>query len=371
MRSKAPLLLLILVGLFLQSIYPLAQENELIVVASHSILADVAQNVAGDHVDISSLIPIGADPHSFIPSPSDLTTIAKADLVLLNGAGFEESLLQAIENAGEAVNIIVASACIEILPFGATMHADDEHEDEHDDEPKNDIGEADMTPDCADHDAEAAALIGMEEDHNHIATLGRAMDIDCGAGHDHEDEGGHGAGGCDPHLWMDPHNVIYWTLTIRDSLAALDHDHAEAYAANATAYASELVALEADFILPALEALPLEHRVLITSHESLGYFAATFDFELITTIVPGMSTLVEPSARDMVALIDLVRAEGVPAIFGDTFSPDRVMSTIAGETDVAVAGLYSDTLSESDGPAATYLDYMRYNVTTIVDALKP
>lgn len=401
MRLKLSCLLLILAGFLLQFSNLLAQERDITVVASQSILADVTRNVAGDNIQVSSLIPVGADPHSFIPSPSDLTAIANADLVLLNGAGYEEDLLKAIENAGEHVNIVVASACIEILPLGATMHAeqdhegemadghdddhadehdddhadeqDDDHADEHDDDHADEHDEMAVAPDCDDHDAELSALIGEEEEHGHeqIAALGREMYSDCGGGHAHEDEHGHEKGGCDAHVWMDPHNVIYWTLMIRDALIALDHDNGEIFAANATIYTAELAALESDFILPALEGLPQDNRVLVSNHESLGYFAATFDFELITTIVPGISTLVEPSARDIAALIDLVRSEGVPAIFGDSFSQNRVLSTIAGETGISVFGLYSDSLSDSDGPAATYLDFMRYNVTTIVDALMP
>ena len=231
----------------------------------------------------------------------------------------------------------------------------------------------DGSSDCDAHDAEVAALISEEEgEHAHFVTLGRVEDVDCGGGHGHDDEDdhGHGEGACDPHLWMDPHNVIYWVLQIRDTLSAHDPDNAAAYAANAAAYNQELVALESDFIVPALRDLPAEKRVLVTSHESKGYFATTFGFELITTVVPGMSTMVEPSARDVAGLIDMVRDEGVPAIFGDHYAPQAIMSTIAAETGTRLVGLYSDTLSDAEGPAATYLDYMRYNVSTIIEALK-
>ena len=222
---------------------------------------------------------------------------------------------------------------------------------------------------CDAHDGEFAALVGEEDEaHEHFIALGRAEDIDCGAGHG-DDAHAHEADACDPHVWMDPHNVIYWVLKIRDTLADLDHANAENYAANAHAYAQDLIALEAEFILPALQELPAENRIIISSHESLGYFATTFGFEIVTTIVPGMSTMVEPSARDIAALIDLVRGEGVPAIFGDTFARETTMRTIADESGAKLVGLYSDTLSESDGPAATYLDYMRFNVTSIIYSL--
>lgn len=408
-------------GLMLSGGASFASSGQLRVVATHGILADVARNIAGDQAEVSSLIPVGAEQHGFMPTPSDLTMVAKADLVLINGAGFEASLLDALESAGEGGNIVNASACAQIRPFGASMghddhadeaeeadddhdddehaededHATDDHDDdnehaegEHDDEHADDEDYADDDDDddhahedhddemadeidCDDHDAEFAAIVGEEEDGQaRFMTLGRGGEVDClgahehGAGHEHE------AGACDPHLWMDPHNVIYWALMIRDTLAGLDHDNEDAYVANAAAYAQEMVALEADFILSALEELPEANRVLITSHESLGYFATTFGFEIITTVLPGMATMVDPSARDVAAMIDLVRAEGVPAIFSDAHLSDVLVNTIASETGVAVVGLHTDTLSDAYGPAATYIDYMHYNVTTIIDALK-
>ncbi|MDE2950994.1 MAG: zinc ABC transporter substrate-binding protein, partial [Chloroflexota bacterium] len=121
-----------------------AQGNMLNVVASQSILADVARQVAGDSAEVHSLIPVGFDPHAFTPSPSDLTAVAEADLVFIVGVGYEETLLDAIESAGEMVNIVVASACVQLIPAGASMHHDDhddhadDHAHEHDDDHADD-----------------------------------------------------------------------------------------------------------------------------------------------------------------------------------------------------------------------------------------
>ena len=460
MSWKFRLLLVLAFGVLLPGSASFANGGQLHVVAIHGILADVARNVAGDHAEVSSLVPVGADQHGFAPTPSDLTTIAEADLVLINGAGWEESLLDAVESAGEGGNIVDASACVEILAFGGDMHADehghDDHDDEHDDdhahedddhghedddhahedddhadedddhadnddddhaheedddhaheedddhahdddddhadEDDDDHGHEedddhaheddddhahDMSGDvdCDDHDAEFAAIVGEEEgdhdhDHAHAETLGRGRDADCSGGHDELDEHGHAHGACDPHLWMDPHNVIYWALMIRDSLSALDHDHEDYYAANAAAYAQELVALETDFILPALAELPEENRVLVTGHDAFGYFATIFGFEIVTTVIPGLTTVIEPSAREVAEVIDVVRDEGVPAIFSDAHLSDALMNVIASETGVDVIGLHSDSLGPADGPAGTYIGYMRYNVSAIVEALK-
>ena len=415
MRSRLRLFFVLVSGLMLLNGASFANGGQLHVVAIHGILTDIARNVAGDHAEVTTLVPVGADQHGFVPTPSDLTTVAEADLVLINGAGWEESLLEAVESAGEGGNIVNASACVQIRPFDPGMdhddhdddhaddhddeHADDDHADEHadddhaeddhdddhadehadddhaDDDHAHDDHDDEMTSDidCDSHDAEYAAIVGEADDSRaHIETMGRANEIECLGGHGHEDEHGHGhgEGSCDPHLWMDPYNVIYWALMIRDSLSALDHDNEDVYAANAAAYAADLAALEADFIQPALVDLPEEKRVLVTGHESLGYFATTYNFEIVSAVVPSVSTVAEPSARDMAAVVDAVRAEGVPAIFSDIHLSDALVSAIADETGANVVGLHTDSLGAADGPAGTYVDYMRYNVSAIVEALK-
>ena len=216
--------------MLLPPVVPLAQGESLQVVATHSILADVVRAVAGDRVAVSSLIPAGADAHGFIPTPRDLTTVAEAELVIINGAGFEEGLLQAVESAGEGGNIVNASACIEIRPFGAGMHQDDHvdddqaengaedgHEDDHEDDHADDDDDEDHAEDdedddaddhhaaddhddemagdigCDEHDAEVTAIVNEEADgHAHFETLGRGKDVDCLGAHEHGQSHLHG-----------------------------------------------------------------------------------------------------------------------------------------------------------------------------------
>ena len=129
-----------------------------------------------------------------------------------------------------------------------------------------------------------------------------------------------------------------------------------------------MIALEEEFILPLVDTLPVDKRVLITSHDSLGYLAHAFDFVIVTTVIPGGGTQIEPSARDVADLIDLVKDAGVAAIFGETTVNTSVVETIAAETGAELAIIYSGTLTQGE-PAGTYLDYMRYNLRTIVEAL--
>lgn len=611
MRQRLFFIVLLCLLLFSSVPFSNAQDARLQIVGSHSILSDVIANVAGDVADVTSLMPLGADPHSFQPTPGDLTALADADVVFINGAFFEEGLLEAIENATDEMNIVTASSCVEIIPFGGHdddheegeeqaheedenhAHEDEDHAHEADDEHEHESETGEMsaiaqlceqhyaemealheagheheegeehdhdhtsteitdlstwagewlsgwvfdadalqpgydavlaeTPEispellmqyheagnftvfdtvtfseigasfdggntcdytfagqmpitqiagetwslfetadetCADtrylllnppHAAEEGAslhfhmrygstsfeeiaadespwfpsiypidttadalnnvyianarLLGLyvatvygvdvamsdeeqevvqamtggethEHEHHEIETLGALYALDCGAGHDDEEEENgegeeheHEHGACDPHVWMEPHNVMYWTMLIRDTLIELDPANADVYTANASEYLEALDALAHDFIGPMVESVPEENRILITNHDAFGYFAARAGFEVAITIIPSGSTLAEPSTADIAAVIDLIREENVPAIFAETTVSDDLAQQIAEETGAQVYVLYSGSLSDADGPASTYIDYIRYNVTTIIEAL--
>lgn len=379
--------LLILTLLLLISVSVYAQEKTQIV-ASHSILADVVNNVTGDVADVSLTMPVGADPHSFEALPSDLTALAEADVVFVNGAFFEEGLMDAIENAGADMNIVEVSSCVEIIEIGINAHDHSHGGDEHDEDGEH--GDDEHSQDDNDHHDE-----GDEHDHDeeikelceqHIAEFNQSEHSDDDHSHDedeeHSHEGEHANESlgrlyeldcrevvCDPHVWMDVHNVMYWTMMIRDTLVMLDPDNADTYRANADGYLMALDELVHDVVNPLVESLPEENRILITSHDSLGYLATTYDFELIGTIIPGGSTIAEPSAQEIAELSDLIDEEGVPAIFGETTVNDAIAQTIADETGAELVVLYSGSLSDESDSASTYLDYIKYNYTTIVEAL--
>ncbi|MEZ4705690.1 MAG: zinc ABC transporter substrate-binding protein [Caldilineaceae bacterium] len=380
------------------------QEGRLQVVGSHSILTDVIANVAGDAADVTSVMPLGADPHSFQPTPSDLTALADAGVVFINGAFFEEGLLETIENAADEMNIVTVSSCVEILAFGGHGDEHEEGEEHAHEEGEEHAGEESEAGDmsalaalCEQHYAEMKALHETGEDHAHeegeehegeeahahvhVETLGALYAIDCGTDHGHEEEAtneegheegaedAHAHGACDPHVWMEPHNVMYWIMLIRDTLSELDPSNAETYAANAAAYLEELDALAHDFVKPMVETVPEENRVLITNHDAFGYFAARYEFEVVDTIIPSLSTLAEASTEDVATVIDAIREQNIPALFSETTVSDDLARQIADETGAEMYVLYSGSLSEADGPASTYVDYIRYNVTTIVEAL--
>lgn len=173
----------------------------------------------------------------------------------------------------------------------------------------------------------------------------------------------------DPHMWMDPQRVIVYVRNIRDGLSEADPEGAQAYSANADAYIAQLQRLDA-WIASQAGSLPAGRRVLVTNHESLGYFAERYGFRVVATVIPGVSTEAGASARDLAAVIDQVRALAAPAIFTGKMENAGLARQIASETGAKVVDdLYIESLTDGP-PAAAYIDMMKYDVGRIVGALK-
>lgn len=287
------------------------------VVATTTIVGDVVKQIGGEWIDLTILLPVGADPHAFEATPQDAAKLAQAQIVFANGAGLEVFLDPLLHSAGTQATIVYVSEGIPLRQFAS-------HEEEH---------------------AEQAEEHAAEGEAEHAHPQG------------------------DPHTWMTPHNVITWTHNIENALVAADPAHADAYRANAEAYRAQLIELDA-WIAQQVAQIPPENRRLVTDHAAFGYFAQRYGFEQIGTVFPGYSTLAEPSAQELAALEEAIRAHRVKAVFvGDTVNPN-LARRIAEDTGVQLVTLYTGSLTEPEGPAGTYLQYMRYNVSAIVEALR-
>jgi ABC-type Zn uptake system ZnuABC Zn-binding protein ZnuA len=173
----------------------------------------------------------------------------------------------------------------------------------------------------------------------------------------------------DPHFWLDPNNVVTYTLNIRDGLSQADPAGAATYAANAAAYITKLTALDA-WIRQQVQELPPADRVLVTNHESLGYFADRYGFSVAGTILDSSSSLASPSAQQLAQLIDHIRTIKPKAVFLETGANPQIARQIASETGVKiVTDLYEHSTSQGP-PASTYIDMIKHNVQSIVGALK-
>ena len=183
-----------------------------------------------------------------------------------------------------------------------------------------------------------------------------------GGGHDH-DRGR----GVDPHAWQDVRNMKIYVANIRDALAAADPSGAAAYQANAAAYSAKLDALGTE-VRSAVAKIPAARRKIITNHDAFGYFEAAYGIKFIAP--QGVATDSEPSARDVARIISQIKRQKIPAVFLENVSDPRLMQRIAKETGAKIGGtLYSDALTEANGPAPTYIEMIRHNLTTLAGAL--
>jgi ABC-type Zn uptake system ZnuABC Zn-binding protein ZnuA len=178
-----------------------------------------------------------------------------------------------------------------------------------------------------------------------------------------------GSGGIDPHTWLDPLNVARWVENIKAAVSALDPQRAAEYAERAAAYQADLEALDAD-LRHQIEDVPAEDRLLVTDHDELGYFAARYGFQVIGAVVPGTSTVAEPSAQEIAALEDAIRGYGVRAIFISQVVTPVLAQRVADDTGIRLVNLHVHSLTGPEGDAPDYLSLMRYNVRAIVFALR-
>jgi manganese/iron transport system substrate-binding protein len=315
-RLIAPLLLIATLALAAcgqAGTTPGADEGRLQVVASTSIIGDIVGQVGGDHVAVSTLVPIGGDAHTFSPTPQDVARVTEARVVFVNGAGYEEFLAALLQSAGGAGEVVELSK-------GITLR-------------------------------ELAESEAHEEEEAHAA--GEA----------------HAEGGLDPHVWTDPSNVKYWTETIAATLGRLDPTNDASYAANAARLNTQLDELDA-WIGAQFAQVPPENRLLVTDHAVFGYMADRYGLQQLGTLLPGYSSSAQPSAQELAALQDEIAEHGVKAIFVGDVVNETLARQIADDTGVRLVTVLTESLTPPDGVAPTYLDYMRHNVTTMAEALR-
>ncbi len=302
-----------------------AQEAKMPVVATFSILGDLVERVGGDRVAVKTLVGPNGDAHVYEPTPSDARAVAAAKLVFVNGIGFEGWIGRLAKASGTKAAIVTAST-------GVTPRemADDDHD-------------------------EAPAKGAKGHDHDKKAK-----------GHDHAAKG-HDHGGLDPHAWQSVANVKTYVANIRDGLVAADPAGKDAYAANATAYLAELEALDAE-VKAKIAAVPAERRRVITSHDAFGYFAGAYGIEFLAP--QGISTESEVTAKAVARLIRQIKAEKITAVFVENMTDRRLIDRVAKETGVTPGGeLFADALSPKGGPAPTYVDMVRHNLTLLTRAM--
>lgn len=273
------------------------------VVATTTIWGDITRQIVecAGAGQVTTLMPVGTDPHDYSPSSQDVAAMVGADLVIANGLGLEEGLEKSIESARtDGASVFEVAPQLDPLPGGEK---------------------------------------GEEADH----------------------------GGEDPHVWQDVTRAAKASGLIGAELTRTtgNPDYAEC----ATTLQGELMTVN-DEVAATLATVPQERRILVTDHDALGYLAAAYGYTVAGTVIPGGSTLAEPSSAELAALASTVKEAGVPAIFANTANPQALIDALASEVgDITVVDLYVDSLGEPGSSADTFQGMVRTNAQRISDAL--
>lgn len=310
-----------------------ADSTGLKVVATTTQLADFVAEVGGDDVALTGLLTAGSSAHHFDPTPADLLALGQADVLVVNGAGLETFIDSAVEASGFEGTVIDASHGIdEAEAKQITAEDEDSAHEEH-----------------ADHDHDAA---------------------DHGDAHADEDHAGHDHGDINPHIWTAPRFAEGMVTEVASGLAKADPAHAADFTERADAYVAQLQELDT-WIAAQFERVPEADRVIVSGHNSLGYYLHDYGIEFAGAILPSFEDNAEPSAADIDALVQNIRERGVKAVFVESSMSPKLAQTIAQEAGVKVVdaeSLYADSLGVSGSGADTYIDATIHNTRLILES---
>lgn len=281
-----------------------AGDGRLRVVTTVSPITNIVQNVGGEHVRITGIVPEGTNSHTFEPAPSDAAAMAEADIVFINGLHLEEPTRELAEaNVADGVEVVQ-------------------------------LGDRTITPDEYIFDF---SFPESEGDPN-------------------------------PHLWTNPPYAARYAEIVSQELSELDPGNAADFRANYEAFAERIEELDR-LVREVTATVPEQNRKLLTYHDSFPYFAREYGWSVIGAIQP--SDFSEPTPQEVAGLIDQIRAEEVPAIFGSEVFPSPVLEQISQETGAT----YIDDLRDDDLPGEagdadhSYFGLMAFDLTTFMRAL--
>lgn len=272
---------------------PSKAQGKIKVVASFSVIGDMVRHVAGDNIDLQTLVGENGNVHEYEPTAADARAISGADIVFINGLGLEGWIERLIESSGYKGKIITVSTGIHPINI---------------------------------------------------------------AGHD------------DPHAWQDITNGKIYAVNIRDALTNADKIHSAEYQANTVSYTAKLDELD-KWAKSEIGKVNPDKRKVISMHDAFQYFAARYGVKFIALL--GVSTESEASAADMARIIDQVRSQHISAVFLENMTDSRLINQIERDASAHIGGtLYSDALSDSNGPASDYTSMFKHNVTQLVAAMR-
>lgn len=295
-------------GLMVALMFPMAtalQADVVRIASLNTVMADLARAVGGPRVEVVEIVDAGVDPHLFEPAPGDWKRIETADILLAGGLGFEPYLDRMRPGlANSGVRVVAGGDVVKPIEGACEGHGEEGHHHHH--------------------------------------------------------------GEMDPHWWHSVSNTRAVAFQVRDVLIAEDPEGRAVYEANAGALDARLEELEKWIRLEVVK-VPKARRVLVTSHDALGYLAAEYGFDILP--VQGLSKSSQPSSQQVTRLIREIKERSAKAIFAERLENPKVLEQITAETGARPGGvLYADGLGK--GPTSTYEGMMKHNIGTIVEALK-
>lgn len=263
------------------------------VVTTFTILADIAQNVAGDKALVESITKPGAEIHEYEPTPLDIVKAQSADLVLRNGMGLERWFEKFMGNIRNVKSVDCSTG---IQPIGIA-----------------------------------------EGPYN---------------------------GKPNPHAWMSPQNALVYVENIRKALIDIDPANAEAFTANAAAYAARIKAIDTP-LRATLNEIPVDQRWLVTSEGAFSYLAR--DYGMKELFLWPVNADDEGTPQQIRKVVDTIRRYKIPVAFSESTISDKPQREVCHETGAHFGGvLYVDSLTGEGGVAPTYLKMLTFNADTIV-----
>ncbi|MFV0406141.1 MAG: metal ABC transporter solute-binding protein, Zn/Mn family [Propioniciclava sp.] len=273
-----------------------------------SIVTDITTCAGGT---TATLMGPGDDPHEFALSSAQVAELVRADLVVANGLGLEESLDGALSNA-----VADGGTLYEVAPNLEPLSYSDPATDED----------------------------------------------------DHEADDGHDHGPTDPHVLLDAGRAATAAELIGTRIAEITGE--DDYLTCAADVATQLRATDSQ-VRDTLATIPEDRRILITDHEAYNYFAQAYDFRVAGVVIPGGGTDAQPSSAELASLAGVIDRADVHALFSNNALSPQVLESLAAEVggDVAVVQLYTGSLGEPGSGAETYSGMMLTNAQRIADAL--
>lgn len=279
------------------------------IMATTPMVASWVNQVAGDRIPVTSIIPYSMDPHSYQPAAKDIAQVTQADYIFAVGLLYEDSWLNKLLDSHPNTTLIELGDYIHPIKFEGQHRHGDAHDDEHED--------------------------------------------------------AHDEGSYDPHFWFDPIRVSSAVGKIAKILSDLDPDGATYYAERAQSYRQTLQELD-DHIAAQIESIPEQRRKLISGHESLGYLGDRYDILILQAVIPNLSSETAPTPQDLAEAIELVQEHNISVIFLEIETTGESAERIAEETGARLAeGLSVETLLEGQ----SYIDFIKYNLEVIVSDL--